>query len=144
MHEEFTILVADRNRNIREFLHRELSAEGYHIELAHDGRTLLMMLKSKCPDLLILDLEIPFIDGIEILEQLQDQQSSIPVVVHTLLTEYANHPAVQRAAAFVEKMGNNIIGLKEVIVEVLRKYYPHRFKTKELIEENCKSINHCT
>ena len=127
MTEEFTILVADRNRHISEFLQRELSAEGYRIEIANDGPTVLEMLHKKTPDLLILDLEIPYIDGIEILEKLQREKNNVPVVVHTLLTHYANYPVVKRAAAFLEKQGNNITGLKQVVFDVLRNCYPARF-----------------
>jgi CheY-like chemotaxis protein len=126
--EEFTILVADRNRHISEFLQRELVAEGYRIELANDGRTVLTLLNKQSPDLLVLDLEIPYIDGIEILEKLQNEKSQVPVIVHTLLTQYANYPVVKRAAAFLEKQGSNIVGLKETIFEVLRHRYPERFR----------------
>jgi len=125
--EKFTILIADRNRNIREFLQRELSAEGHRVRLASDGREVLKMIEVEFPDLLILDLDMPYVDGLEILGQLQQGKQLIPVVVHTLLTEYANHPAIQNTAAFMEKKGNNINGLKAMIAEVLRKNYPHRF-----------------
>ena len=134
--EGFTILVADRNRHISEFLQRELAAEGYRIELANDGRTVLTLMNKQSPDLLVLDLEIPYIDGIEILEKLQNEKCQIPVIVHTLLTQYANYPVVKRAAAFLEKQGSNIVGLKEMIFEVLRHYYPERFPPSQANKNN--------
>ena len=122
---QFTILVADRNPHIREFLRRELISAGYRVQLAKDGREVLRMTRvDDSPDLLILDLEIPHVNGLQILEQLQDRGPMLPVVIHTFLTEYANHPAVQKAAAFVEKTGNNIDKLKAVIVGALANWYP--------------------
>jgi DNA-binding response OmpR family regulator len=73
--DQFTIFIADRNRHVRDFLRRELAAEGYRVELAKDGREALRMLEvNELPDLLILDLEIPYVSGLEILKQLQDRR----------------------------------------------------------------------
>ncbi len=127
MTDQFTILIAERNPHVRNFLQRELAAEGYRVDLASNGREVLRMLDTnKAPDLLILDLEIPHVSGVEILKQLQDREPSLPVVVHTFITNYADYPAVQKAAAFVEKTGNNIDKLKAVILDVLAKAYPRR------------------
>jgi DNA-binding response OmpR family regulator len=126
VYSKFTILIADRNRHVREFLRRELVAEDFLVEVARDGREVLTMIDVDTPpDLLILDLDIPFVNGLAILERLQDRARPLPVVIHSFLTEYVHHPAVQRAAAFVEKKGN-IDRLKAVVVDVLRKWYPHR------------------
>jgi DNA-binding NtrC family response regulator len=122
---QFTILIADRNPHIRDFLRRELISAGYRVQLAKDSRKLLRMTRvDDSPDLLILDLEIPHVNGLQILEQLQDRGPMLPVVIHTFLMEYANHPAVQKATAFVEKTGNNIDNLKAVIVGALANWYP--------------------
>lgn len=124
---QFTILVADRNPHVRTFLGRELAAEGYRVLTAGDGRELLSMLSvNDLPDLLVLDLEIPDVSGLQILMQLQDREPLLPVVVHTFRTEYADHPAVKKAAAFVEKTGNHIDSFKAVIRGVLQRYYPQQ------------------
>jgi DNA-binding response OmpR family regulator len=142
-------LIAERNPHVRKFLRRELAAEGYRVELASNGREVLRMLDSnKVPDLLILDLDIPHVSGLEILKQLQDRESPLPVVVHTFLSDYADYPAVQNAAAFVEKTGNNIDKLKAVILDVLAKAYPRRkcqhrlepVKSKELDGANGRTV----
>ncbi|MBN2466765.1 MAG: response regulator [Deltaproteobacteria bacterium] len=126
MRKNISILIADRNRNIREFLRRELGAEGYRVQLANDGREVLMMIELESPDILILDLEIPNVDGFEILRHLRSTKNNLPVVVHTFLTDYASHPLLRYAAAFVEKKGNNIEGLKAAIRDVVREHYPYR------------------
>jgi DNA-binding response OmpR family regulator len=124
----FTVLIADRNPHIRKFLSRELETEGYRVLVAKDGNQLMVLLNvGKPPDLLILDLDLPHVDGLQVLEWLKDHDSPVPVVVHTYHTEHAGHPAVRDAAAFVEKTGNNIQGMKKILADVLRKRYPVRF-----------------
>jgi CheY-like chemotaxis protein len=130
MKSQFNILIADRNRHVRDFLRREFIADGYSVQLAKDGRELLNLIDERSDtDLLILDLEMPYSGGPEVLERLFDRQPFLPVVIHTLLTEHVGHQAVKRAAAFLEKRGNNIDNLKEVVLSVLRKTYPNRFVT---------------
>jgi len=124
----FTILIADRNPHVQEFLNRELMAEGYRTEVAKDGREVLRMTNSdKPPELLILDLDMPYVSGLTVLEDLQKRKSALPVVVHTFLTEHEKHPVVQMVAGFWEKRGDNIDGLKATVAQVLRECYPKRF-----------------
>ena len=128
MRDTFIIMIADRNRNVRWFLRREFEAEGYLVILAKDGREVLKMTRvGAVPDLLILDLDMPYVDGVKILEQLQDKEPSMPIVIHTTSLEYEGHSAVRKAAAFMEKTGNNIDHLKQLVEDTLRRYYPHRF-----------------
>ena len=124
----FRVLIADRNRHVREFLRREFEAEGYEVQVAKDGRQVLgMTMGDDRPELLILDLDMPYVRGVNILEKLLSQKPPMPVVVHTLLTEDTAHPVVERAAGFWEKKGNNIEGFKAMVGDVLRKWYPERF-----------------
>jgi DNA-binding NtrC family response regulator len=125
--EQCKILIADRNRHVREFLRRELMAEGYRVEVAGDGREVLNLLESRePPHLLILDLEIPYLDELEIWDRLKDHQPPLPVVIHTFLPEYPTRLSFPQAAAFLEKQGDTD-HLKAVVAEVLAKHYPRQF-----------------
>lgn len=124
---EFTILIADRNRHIRDFLQRELTAEGHRILLACDGRAVSKLIDAAAPDLLIIDPDIPYVDELGNLLSPQNHSAHLPVVVHTHLAEYVDHPGLRGAAALVEKDGTNVDILKDVISDALRKHYPHRF-----------------
>lgn len=127
MHNEFYILVADRNRHVREFLRRELIAQGYRVQVAGDGREVVHMVEGpERPDLLVLDLDLPYVDGFSILERLQDRNPLMPVVVHALLGDYADSFRVRHAAAFVEKSGDTN-SLKAAVGDALQRFYPHRF-----------------
>ena len=122
----FTILIADRNRHVRNFLRRELLKEGYRVEVATDGRDILRKINiDGSPDLLVLDLEIPYLNGLTILKRLTHQYPHLPVIIHTFPTEDVNDPVIQNAAAFVVKMGNTD-RLKREIERVLRENYPNR------------------
>ena len=124
MSDDFTLLITDRNRHVRNFLRRELIAEGYQVEVAADGRDLLRKISvAGPPDLLILDLEIPPLGGAALLRKIQRQHPKLPVIIHTFTTEESSHPAVRKAAAFVEKAGNAEL-LKKVIEQVLAKFNP--------------------
>ena len=127
MKENFTLLIADRNRNIREFLQRELVTDGYRVLLACDGRQVVKIIEKEAPDLLIVDFDIPYADELRVFEQLQDEHQLIPLLVHTLPPGDTTNSFIQRAAGFVEKDGNNITNLKDTITQVLRKHYPYRF-----------------
>lgn len=121
------ILVADRNRHVREFLRRELRAEGYQVEVARDGRELLNLLcGDEPPHLLILDLEIPYLDELEIWVLLKDRRPPLPVVIHTFLPEYPEHLTVPLAAAFLEKKGDTD-ELKAIVADLIRQHYPQGF-----------------
>ncbi|MDY6837728.1 MAG: response regulator [Thermodesulfobacteriota bacterium] len=123
----FCILIADRNRHVREFLRRELMLAGYLVQVAKDGREVMKMTgDDHLPDLLILDLDLPYVNGLTILEELETRDRPLPVIVHTFHVEWRKHPAVQRAACFWEKRGNNIQGFKATVAEVLEKWYPRR------------------
>jgi DNA-binding response OmpR family regulator len=121
------ILIADRNRHVREFLRRELRAEGYQVEVARDGRELLdLICGDESPHLLILDLEIPYLDELEIWTRLKDRRPPLPVIIHTFLPEYPTHLTVPLAAAFLEKKGDTD-ELKAIVADLIRQYYPQRF-----------------
>src|SRR4030043_86469 len=83
------ILIADRNRHVRDFLRRELSAEGYRVEVARDGREGLGRINGEDPPHpLILALEIPSLDDRGVGFRLKERQPALPVVIHTFLPEY--------------------------------------------------------
>jgi DNA-binding NtrC family response regulator len=126
----FTIVIADRNRHVREFLKREFRLLGYQVHMAKDGWEVLSMAKSGIPpDLLILDPEIPFAEGLDIITQLRNRRPALPVVIHTF-AEYDGASVVQGAAGLVEKRGD-IQQLKTVVAETLQKWYPQRFGSTE-------------
>jgi CheY-like chemotaxis protein len=133
MNDPFRILITDRNRHVREFLAREFRGAGYQTQVAKDGQEVLALMGAeKPPDLLVLDLEMPHGDGLEILERLQARLPAPPVVIHAFLAEHSNQVALDKVAALVEKEGDTNC-LKTAVMEVLRKHYPSRFEDMQEI-----------
>jgi two-component system, OmpR family, KDP operon response regulator KdpE len=81
------VLLVDDEPAIRRFLRLSFDAEGYQVEEAGDGKAALDMLQNKAPDLLILDLGLPDLDGFEVIRQLRELGSSIPIVVLSSRTD---------------------------------------------------------
>ena len=93
MKEQYKILIADRNPHVREFLKREMEAEGYDVRLAKNGREVLTWAyHQEQIDLLILDLNLPDENELCIPEKLQDRIPALPVVVHGFFSDYADRP----------------------------------------------------
>ena len=74
------ILVVDDEPPIRKLLRTGLGAQGYEVLDAPNGKAALELLAKK-PDLVILDLGLPDIDGLELLRRIRHLQSSLPIVV---------------------------------------------------------------
>ena len=74
------ILVVEDEKSIAHFISTVLNNNGYEAMRARTGQEALSMVSSHCPDLIILDLGLPDMDGLDILRQLREW-SSLPVVV---------------------------------------------------------------
>jgi two-component system KDP operon response regulator KdpE len=81
------ILVIDDEPAIRRFLRTSLGAEGYDVLEGEDGETGLAMLRRNAVDLLVLDLGLPGMDGLEVLSRLRESGSSLPVIVLSSRTD---------------------------------------------------------
>ncbi len=122
----YTLLIADNNIHVRNFLVRELRGAGYDVLQAANHMQLFARIYGKrTPDLVVFDMDIPYINCLDVLKQIQDITPSIPVVVYTFLMEYRDHPLVKQAQGFVEKSGD-ITTLLQTISDVLYRHYEIR------------------
>ena len=122
MKKKFKILIADRNSNVREFLRREMMAEGYSVELAENGREVLKWAYHREPaDLLILDPDLPDAEESLLLKKLRQRIPYLPVVLHTFFSDYLSASKIINPTEFVEKGGSSIEKLKKVVTEILNK-----------------------
>ena len=76
------ILIVEDEKKIARFLELELLHEGYEVHTAHDGRIGLDMALSLQPDLMILDLMLPELSGIEVCRRLR-HESDLPIIMLT-------------------------------------------------------------
>lgn len=80
---EAAILVVDDDAPIRRMLDRTLSAEGYAVETAADGGEALAAVECSIPDLLVLDVGLPGVDGLAVSRRLRAKGLSVPVLLLT-------------------------------------------------------------
>src|SRR5499427_1087044 len=76
-----TILVVDDEENIRHTLRGVLADEGYEVLEAPDGRRALELLEHAAPRLAIVDVWMPEVDGIELVERMRAQAPGVPIIV---------------------------------------------------------------
>lgn len=77
------VLLAEDDENISEPLARALLREGYDVEVAVDGRQALKLAGGTPPDLVVLDLGLPFVDGLEVCRRIRQQGLICPVLILT-------------------------------------------------------------
>jgi len=75
------ILIVDDEPPIRRFLRTTLAAQDYRVEEAADGEAALDFLKRNPVDLVILDLGLPGMDGLEVVRRLREQGNTVPIVI---------------------------------------------------------------
>ena len=81
------ILVVDDEVAIRRFLRTSLSAQGFQVLEAENGRSALDQLKRHHIDLVILDLGLPDLDGEEIIGRLRQSGAAVPILVLSSRTD---------------------------------------------------------
>lgn len=86
MTHKLSILLVEDEKNICDFISTSLSAQDYRISTAHTGKEALPIITSQCPDLTLLDLGLPDMDGMEIIRQVRTW-SSVPIIVLSARTQ---------------------------------------------------------
>ncbi|MTA11910.1 MAG: response regulator [Actinobacteria bacterium] len=94
-----TVLVVDDDRAIRESLARALELEGYGVELASDGAVALAAIRDRRPDVAILDVMMPNIDGLTVCRVLRAERDRLPILMLTARTETPDRVAGLDAGA---------------------------------------------
>ena len=93
------ILVVDDDAPIRRMLERTLAAEGYAVESAVDGGDALVSVERSTPDLILLDVTMPGLDGLAVCRRLRDRGLATPVLLLTARDELDDRVAGLDAGA---------------------------------------------
>jgi two-component system response regulator MprA len=93
------ILVAEDDRAVRESLVRALQLEGYTVASANNGAEALEAVRQAEPDVLLLDVSMPMVDGLTVCRVLRAEQNLIPVLMLTARTEPSDRVAGLDAGA---------------------------------------------
>ncbi len=110
------ILIVEDNEDLARGLANNLEIEGFETEISSDGATGLARAKESSPDLVILDLMLPGMDGYRVLSTLRDEGDTVPVLVLTART--AEHDKVRGFREGCDDYVTKPFGLLELIGRV--------------------------
>jgi two-component system response regulator MprA len=81
-----TILIVEDDPSVRDALERALGFEGYDVDTARDGGVALSMMRDMEPDLVVLDVMMPYVDGIEVCRRIRAKGDRVPILMLTAKT----------------------------------------------------------
>jgi len=93
------VLVVDDEASARTALQSLLTSDGYAVDTAEDGVAALALVSDRAPDVVITDLQMPNMDGMQLLSKLREQSPDLPVVVITSLQDLGTAVGAMRSGA---------------------------------------------
>jgi DNA-binding response OmpR family regulator len=119
-HSARRILLVENEEGQRLLYEQELNEEGYVVLWARNGKEALQYLEESLCDLVVLDIVMPEMDGLEVLAKIVSRYKKMPVILHTAYAHYKNDFMTWLADAFVVK-SSDLSVLKKTVKELLRK-----------------------
>lgn len=114
------ILCVDDDLSLLRLYQEELTEEGYKVILARDGKEAMAKFEKENPDLVIMDIRMPVMDGIETLTAMLGKNRQTPVILNTAYPQYRENFMTWGAEAYIIK-SSDLTELKQKIKEVLQK-----------------------
>ncbi len=114
------ILCIDDDLSLLRLYQEELSEAGYQVVLAKDGKEGLSKFEKEKPHVVIMDIRMPVMDGIEALTAMLGKDRQVPVILNTAYPQYKENFMTWGAEAYVIK-SSDLTELKKTIREVLGK-----------------------
>jgi CheY-like chemotaxis protein len=114
------VLCVDDDPSLLSLYHDELVEEGYKVILAKDGKEALLKFTKEKPQVVVLDIRMPIMDGIETLIAMLGKDRQTPVILNTAYPQYRENFMTWGAEAYVIK-SSDLTELKQKIQEALEK-----------------------
>lgn len=113
-----TILIVEDERAQRILYKEEISDMGHRVVLARDGIEALKKMETHQPDLIILDIMMPGMNGLETLQKKLENSPAIPVIIHSAHSHFETDPRSWSAEEYVVK-SSDLTHLKNAIKRAL-------------------------
>jgi DNA-binding response OmpR family regulator len=116
------VLVVDDDRNVVEWLKEALTNSGFVVKGAYNGSEALALVREDSPDLILLDLKMPDMDGYEVIRHLRRDQATrnIPVIVITGISFDDDYDHVKILGMGVEHMLTKPFSIETLVEEIKR------------------------
>ena len=114
------VLCVDDDLSLLRLYQDELSEDGYKVILAKDGKEALKKFEKESPHVVVMDIRMPTMDGIETLTAMLGKDRQVPVILNTAYPQYRENFMTWGAEAYVIK-SSDLTELKKKIREVLDK-----------------------
>lgn len=114
------ILIVDDEKSTAMLYQVELEAEGYQTEIAEDGEEALKMMDAEKFDLVLLDIKMPKLNGIETLEEMAVKKYRTPVLINTAYASYKDNFLTWLAEDYIIK-SSDPTELKNKVKELLER-----------------------
>ena len=136
------VLIVDDDRDISALLSALMNREGLTNMMAHDGETALQMIPVARPDMLLVDVKMPGIDGMTVLKRVKETDPHLPVVLITAYAEISASVAAMRAGAFdyLAKPFDHPEVVRVVRAALAERERRRRSHTEEISADNCLRV----
>ncbi len=114
------VLCVDDDLSLLRLYQEELTEDGYKVILAKDGKEALKKFEKESPNVVVMDIRMPVMDGIETLTAMLGKDRQVPVILNTAYPQYRENFMTWGAEAYVIK-SSDLTELKKRIREVLDK-----------------------
>jgi DNA-binding response OmpR family regulator len=115
-----TILLVEDDPNECLLYQRELGEQGHSVIVAHDGPEALAVCDGAMPDLVIMDVSMPGMDGIDVMSRMLCKNNKLPIIINTAYASYKEDFRAWAADAYVVKSAD-LTELKGTVKHVLEK-----------------------
>ena len=115
------LLIVDDEKNILKLYEKEFKEEGHDVMIATSGLEALQKLEKNAVDLVILDIRMPELNGVETLKKIMESPSKPPIILNSAYTSYKDNFLTWAAEAYVVK-SSDLTELKAKTGEVLEKH----------------------
>ncbi len=112
------ILVVDDEEGLRLLYKEELEEDGAEVELASSGEEALEKLEKNSIDLVLLDIKMPGMDGVEVLRRIKEKWKDLPVILCTAYPHYKHDFGTWASDAYVVK-SSDLTELKQTVKDIL-------------------------
>ena len=114
------ILVVEDDMPIRNLYKEELLDEGYNVVTAPDGVAGYEMFKKEKPDLVTIDLKMPNMNGLELLDKIRKENKDIPIIIYSAYGEFTQNFSTWAANEYLVK-SSDLTEFKNKVKELLDK-----------------------